>query len=138
MNHWSPVDSIPISITRVRQSTVRALVTTIKEAGEQPVQDEGRSMNFFSPTWIMTLALFCVFAAGGAYLYQQMRQEKVARDFQICIDHANDAGSIRETQDQNTLCQILYSQNISGRYDAHSNVTISLAMVKRPIFNNRY
>ncbi len=88
--------------------------------------------------WLVTLTLFIGFIAGGFYTYDQIRQDAHAREFQACMDRAGKAGNSWMMQSQISLCQNLYTANAGGRYGPRSDRTISLAMVRRPIFNISY
>jgi hypothetical protein len=84
--------------------------------------------------WLATLVIFICFVGGGFYFYQKIQKEAHVREFNTCIDHAGRSRDSWTRQSQISLCQNLYSTSATGRYGPQSDMTISLAMVQRPIF----
>ena len=92
--------------------------------------------NSISLGWIVTLMVFFGFIGGGYYTYKSINHTSHAREFQACIDRAGKAGDSWMMQSHISHCQNLYSSNAGGRYGPQSDMTISLAMVRRPVFNS--
>jgi hypothetical protein len=86
----------------------------------------------------MMLLLLCGFVAGGVYTWNQINRKTHSREFQACMDRAGLADAGWQMQSQIALCQDLYTTVAGGRYGPQSDMTISLASVRRPIFANRY
>lgn len=90
-----------------------------------------KSMTF---EWLATLMIFIGFVGCGYYFYQNIQQKAQVREFNLCIDHAGRSTNSWTRQSQISLCQNLYSTSATGLYGPQSDATISLAMVRRPIF----
>lgn len=86
--------------------------------------------------WLVTLMLFLGFVAGGYFVYQNIQSQTQAREFQACIDRAGKSGDAWMMQSHVSHCQNFFSVASGGRYGPQSDMTISLAMVRRPVFSS--
>ena len=91
-----------------------------------------------SISWVVALVLFCGFGAGAWFAHQAISGSAAQRDLDRCLRQATASGASWQMRSRVTLCNDLYAASPGGRYGARSSGTISLASVRRPIFDIRY
>ena len=93
----------------------------------------------FTPGWTMALMLFAASAGGAFYAHKSITRSQLRQSFQDCLaDVAERPGlaMMRWTSElRASECRDSYALAMGGKYGPEPDMTLSLAMVRRPVFN---